>query len=531
MLDPIKYQTKIEFEKFPLHWIPRLEIFHSDLEHFPLHYIHFTLNNERVYGCPISFEIKNIIDSYCDIEFLLISNVDLNSNTLLKTHTKIELENRIGFSDKISIKDVHDICKHNKKYVKFFTNLWKIISSVYGNYIPFGRFFEESYSILRFHSAGNSPKTGKQQEMRTTYWFLESFGEKIKIENEWKFIEYFLIPNYDDILSGNFAKFPKFNDLFSVSKKIWNLEYRKKYKIGAKTFKTYSTKLPRSRQDISGFYKSKLKEKELKIFENLVDAFNRLPLRAYQYIWSIMNIIENDYRKWTKKEFEKFYIESNKGPSPKVIGCFLQQGFNKEVIPIDTWIETFIRFTLGMNNPDKRSIDKTTIQSFFSSFSLNHKLERIIWIAAQANKTNKSEFFDILWCMRFGVQNEENKNIRQNNPVSCYKCKFRKYCIGFEKIKSENVLVVEKKDFNIKTNELKTNKLKKIFSSQQCRFICVTEDKVPKKVLISTNNKWHLHDEHSGLTLYSKHATKHVEKLITVDKFVKGLPDYFSINE
>ena len=61
----------------------------------------------------------------------------------------------------------------------------------------------------------------------------------------------------------------------------------------------------------------------------------------------------------------------------------MQQGFaNEEIIPIDTWIETFYQFPLGINS---RS-------DFYDDFNMLGKLERVIWLASQSNKTNMRNF-------------------------------------------------------------------------------------------------------------------------------------------
>ena len=65
--------------------------------------------------------------------------------------------------------------------------------------------------------------------------------------------------------------------------------------------------------------------------ETLVDDFNRHARRAAFFIWSIMTLHEQDFDSWTKQRFVDFYfMPDRKGISPKVVACFLQQGFSNE---------------------------------------------------------------------------------------------------------------------------------------------------------------------------------------------------------
>lgn len=120
-----------------------------------------------------------------------------------------------------------------------------------------------------------------------------------------------------------------------------------------------------------------MNENKKYFFERLVDTFNRYGWRAVYFISSFMNINEfpkHDYTFWSKEFFNKFYSNSKslKGYSEKVIACFLQQGSRKsDIIPVDTWIQTFFNFLLGINEKE----------IFLNSFEKSGKLERTIWVS------------------------------------------------------------------------------------------------------------------------------------------------------
>lgn len=179
-----------------------------------------------------------------------------------------------------------------------------------------------------------------------------------------------------------------------------------------------------------------------------------------------MNIENKDYRTWSKNFFNTFYNKGSKfkGYSEKVIACFLQQGFeNEEIIPIDTWIKTFYEYPLGISN----------MSDFFDSFDMLGKLERVIWLASPSNKTNMKNFFDMLWCQRYGTIG--NRELRGVNPLACSLCSLSATCVGLSKIQNESVLI---------SNTLKPEDFDTIDSSTlDCiSFICLLEDDVPKKI-------------------------------------------------
>lgn len=511
MLNRIKYESKIKIENVPLQWMSRFELYYPDLPQFPITYIHINVGNKRIYGfvSAVSFDVKK---TCCDVDVLFVSNTDLNEKE--KIQVKAEIEGRFGSSDKIGIKDIISCCNGNKKYINFFQELWKYISKSFGVFIPYGKFYEEIYSMVRFVSAWQ-PKTGRQSEMRMLYNFLSIFGEEIKIEGKWDYLEFFLLPNYEDILKKDFSQFPKFSKLYQSMDKIWKYFFTEKQNLQGMTIRTMKKSFPQSKDEFMKkitypLYKSKkITLDELQNIDRLVDAFNRHSWRSAFFIWSIMSISEKDYREWDKKFFVEFYLSKFKGSgiSPKVIACFLQQGFkNEEAIPIDIWIKSFYELALGIKSE----------KDFFESFSKMGKLERAIWLSSQANKTNIKTFFDLMWCTRFGVKG--NRELRGPNPISCYECKLRTKCPSFSEISNENVLIKEGNNIS--------EELKQIADKKSCIFICLTREKVPKKVFQKRGKNWKLIDEFSGYLLTNQ-KVKSKKDILKVKELINSLPNFF----
>ncbi|MGR5915631.1 hypothetical protein ACT7CS_01790 [Bacillus pacificus] len=366
------------------------------------------------------------------------------------------------------------------------------------------------FSIIRFVAAWQ-PKTGRQSEMRMLYNFMSAFGEKVETPKKWSHLEFYAIPNLYDISNNCFSDFPKFSILESAMRKLFNKYFIKTVNIDGINFKVMEHAWKQNKDSFilnvtdPMFSEGILSESEKLYAETLVDAFNRHAWRAAYFISAYMNI-KNDYNKWTKQFFIDFYENGNKlkGYSEKVIACFLQQGFlNPEVIPIDTWIKTFYEYPLGIN----------TNTQFFNAFSNLGKLERIIWLSSQSNKTNMKTFFDILWCQRYGTTG--NGELRGINPISCYSCQLKNSCVGVDKNRFTNVKLL---------NNTSEEDLSAIFENNpEITYICLLNNGVPKKCYIRKKDVATLIDEFSGyiLTAQNKLSNDLLRKdTITFEEFV-----------
>ena len=536
MLGTLSYECKILLEDIPVQWGQKFELYYPDLPGFPIVYVHFKKENQRVYGFPITANFTQTNDDRGVFEITFISNIDLNSDSKLKELAKKEIMNRFGASDKVTWSDIKESCNGNKEYEKFLKVLWEPISSMHGDYLPFGRLYEEIYSIIRFVAAW-VPKTGRQSEMRMLYNFVSIFGEHIQVDKKWKHLDFFLLPTYDDVKSENFSDFPKFSALFNAMNIIWTEEFTVETPFRGDTIHSMERAWPQKKdgfmQKVTGKLVSEQKMNHLQKIhiDRLVDMFNRNPTRTTFFIWSIMSIKDTDFKLWDKDDFVDFYLNTSSGVgiSPKVVACFLQQGFGKkEFIPIDTWIGAFQEHALGIKEKKK----------FLETFSLLGKLERLIWIASQANKTNIKSFFDTLWCTRFG--NNGNRKLRGANPISCYECKLRPACPGYNQVAKRNVLVLEDtpsvhSSIKIRNKDIPT--ISQIYSNNaknsDCIFICLTEKRVPKKIYTmkgkGMNKYWELTDEFSGYLLKSQ-TTNLVGTIIQVENLVDSLPDSSGFN-
>ncbi len=574
MLEPIKYEHVYTFDRIPLQWLQGFEIFYPDLTNFPVSYVHFNTESQRVYGFPVSISVSNARHGTCSITVSFLCNKEQSATSNeIERQIKKELEGRFGISNPLTISDLEGSTS-NYDTKNFLKEVWKTASKLFGDSYPYGKLYDEMYSIVRFVAAW-APKTGRQSEMRAVYNFQSLFGEKIEIQGTWNFLDFFLIPTYRDVQNTTLSEFPKFEKMFVAVQKIWPKHWKLKgiYKIkcdihGEMKYPKYTREEAKNEiatkkktathhncnfiiedanielfaadkgwgKNIDTFDKNFAKpwndegvitSEERKIINMLVSAFNRHPGRTTYFVWALMSIFHKPYQDYDNEYYQKFYelAENNnnvKGISPKVVGCFLQQGFEQEeMIPIDTWVESFHKGPLGIDSKF----------DFFNSFKKIGKLERLIWKVSQAKKTNAEPLMNVLWCIRFG--DTGNNLIRYANPLSCYACDFHtKGCPGFEKIRRKKVLIKNESDVDVEiiTTPKNKNKGKKItdagiidaFAKKECDFVCLTENGKPKKIFKENNKKIQMVDEFSH-TRITNNSMLDVDKIYSVEDLVASL--------
>ncbi|MDA1123184.1 MAG: hypothetical protein O2834_03000 [Crenarchaeota archaeon] len=520
----IKYEYTVTLDRVPVQWVPKFELFTNDLPNFPLVYVHHYENKKRVFGFPISASFVKFEHGTCIPEIKFLSNADLEHNEDARKIVESELSERFGISNRVNLEDIMIACKGDAKYQEFFKTIWeKVIKPDHGNYIPFGNYYEKFYSIFRFNAAWNTAgRGGRQQELRIVYWFLREYGIRAKVEIEgYDFYQFFLLPTFKEVKTKNLLDFTKFEKLFKVIEKIWNLEFTFESELLNKKIRSMQKTWPKKRDGFVKYLKEKhedvgaLTPDESHDLGLLVDMFNRNPQRAIGFIWSVMSINELDYDSWSKDFLDQFYLKyfgSNSetvGVYPKVIACFLQQGFGNEyAIPMDDWILTFAKHPFGLDgvklepNSTKKDQLLLTHKEFFERFDNRAKLERLIWLVGQSKKVNMDPVFDMLWCVRYGTTGKDSK-LRQQNPIACYQCNIKNQCKGYAVIEEDFVWIKE-------GDVLETDRKKA--RENDCVFICATNAKVPKKIEKFETSKsaedWEYVDEFSGLRMKPEYITE-----------------------
>ena len=108
---------------------------------------------------------------------------------------------------------------------------------------------------------------------------------------------------------------------------------------------------------------------------------------------------------------------ANSYESPKVIAIYAQQCFgNREAMPIDTWIATFMKWPLAVF-PQQRT--RTPMTDVFTHAAGLGKVERLLWVTSQARKVHSSACDDAIWCVKYGAP---DAGPRGANPFACNIC-------------------------------------------------------------------------------------------------------------
>ncbi len=507
-LESLDYTTKITLQAVPKQWLPGILLFDPYLPQFPLIYIHFIYKDTRIYGFPISMSVDFKEEQLCDITFYFLSNIDLEKDEDLKERVLSELEERIGLADALDMETVSESCKENKVFEEFFSEIWcKYIMNAMGDRIPFGRLYEEVFSIIRFTAALASP-SGRKSEMQMTYDFMSFYGKKIEIKKDWDYFEFYLMPCYSDLLEENLKLFPTFSLLLDTCKKFGDLFFQKKVAYQNIVIKTLDRSLPQSDEEFRRLTHNlldggKITVLDKKMLDFLVDAFNRFPLRAISFIGTIININkENDFHRWTKEQFVYYYTSKEmKGISMKVAGCFIQQGFgNRNVLPIDIWVEAFYQNVLGIESKEE----------LFQKFENLGMLERLIWFIAQGRKVNSHQLYDAFWCIKFGTPkaSEDGQFLRGPNPLSCFECYLRVKCPAYQEIAKKKVVCTST------INEV----------DKDIDFYIKVENNLPKKVYKWIKKELRMTDEFSGYILHNNRLKdQDLNKEMSVEEMIKKL--------
>lgn len=531
----LNYLHKISINDVPLQWMTRIELFSSDLEQFPLMYVHILANKEdvsnfgdynpddkqRIFGFSLAANWGPLkANGLCDVEIQFVCNIPQNYHPIYDGFILNELKHRIGIADKVSYNDLTHICASSPNSLPLLRKIWKDkIEIVYGEYIPHGRIFDEMYGIIRFSASGNAPRLGKTSEYRMLYWYMQDLGERVTYHNNishLKFLEFYILPTYDELIQENFTFFSNFSSFYTSTKKFWNLEYINSFSVGTQNFKSSpASALPAKSNDFEARY-TPLLGTDYDNISRLRQIFNRMPSRLYGYIWNLMTPVTTDYRiAFTHRNtFKEFYRDHSKekGSSSKVIACFLQQAFGIEAFPIDTWVKTFIYYPLGMSPKDDGKSEPSALlqNNLYSKYNRLDKLEKLIWASSMGNKTNKTEFLDILWCQRYGTDKVGKGPCRGANPLSCSNCILTNECLSYQNIKNENIYISDNKA------SLESN-----MRSSKLFFGVHTDHGVPRQVYVLQGKKFTERDSHSGLAISTNTIVPN--GTLTIDAFVRSL--------
>lgn len=521
----IEHETVISLESIPLQWISLVDLYNTSLPQFPLKYVHVIHNGERIFGFPFSYDLSRGSKGSVTWKFKFLSNVPLTGSK--RECVKAELRHRLGAENPVVRGDIEGCCPENDSKRSLLLEIWDaFVTPMYGGSLPFGRFYDGVYSFARC-AAAFIPQSGRKSESQMLYDFIRHYGEKVSIVKPWDFLEFFLLPTYDELLKRDLDNFPTYKILQNSIDKFAARYFTRRFITQRLSLRTVGPRItdldghdllsPNGMRDLTTFLvdKGTFTIEEKREFDFLIDAFNRLATRALGFIGLSCNAKpENDFRTWSGLRFKQFYVRAEKertvGIYPKIWGMILQQGFgNPEVIPIDVWIESFYRVPLQIDSKER----------FLESFAGIGKLERMIWVTVQARKTNMYSIFDWLWCLKYGtgkttkeITGSNTRRLRLANPLSCLHCPLKKSCLAYSEIDDLDIYVAEVEDVPRES---------KIKPKIRTEFIVLTIKRIPKYVFRRVNSSCELIDGFTGLEIHKKTSFRN-EKVI-VSEFMRDL--------
>lgn len=466
--ESLSFRYKIELSDFPERWLPLIHLYDADLPLFPIYYFHVISNlleknqrpssTDRVFGYveKINSKGSGIVDVF------IISNKDLNRNENIHYLALVENEvkERLGINNPVTQSDITNALEEPLSYANPVLNeLWsRVVSDTYNNKLPFGRLWDEVLGLTRFVASWNSPG-GRKGELIQTHYFASKFGEPIQNGGGIPHLDFYLLPTINELLdsSNPLSLFPKYNSLVTVA----NLFQ-----------KNNCTIIPIEKIHISKFSNSQKgrldTEKILALLnQNYIphnlkatgiecfNTFDKGPQRTVIFLMMLDDIRSGRLNPTllTNSTLGSMYVGlASTYQSPKVIHIYTQQSFgNPAAIPIDIWMETFFRWPLNLY---KMFDKKTRNRDLLLASSNWGKVERLLWVAAQARKVHSSACNDSIWCTKYS----SNSKARGANPFSCRIClsAIRNVCPAYADIKNREIVFNKKKNqnqFRIDTSE------------------------------------------------------------------------------
>ena len=518
--ESLSYRYTFEIEGVPDRWTPLIHLYDPDLPLFPIYYFHAVPEKEktrrpesrnRVYGY-----VESVFHETGDIlQVRVVTNKDLNDNrnTRFRDAAEEEVRQRIGARDAVTVDEIRNaFTSLSSKTEKVIEEIWdRVIKNPYGNRLPFGRLWDEVLGLARFVASWNSP-SGRKGELIQTHYFASRFGEKIQISSNLPQVDFYLLPTVQEIFddSDPLGDFEKFGNLVTFVRK-----FTSRY---CSPLDVDGLKLTRFNKPVNGKFDSsiikslfealRLPRAEHRAAMECFNAFDKGPQRTLIYIMLLNDLRfgKLDPASISSKQMGSIYT-GMKGTyhSPKAIAIYSQQCFaNKEAMPVDTWIQTFMKWPLSVY-PAKRG---EHIDYIFSAGKNLGELERLLWYTSQARKVHSSACDDALWCMKYNSESSP----RGPNPLSCNICyrSIRDVCPAYEKIKKNKVSFNSPEfgcDFTVFTSEGNND-------SHGQSFVSCKGNSVYGNIL----DDFSVADQPDGF--YSYPAAKHSGEPITVEDFV-----------
>lgn len=451
--ESLSFRHTFHLGEVPHRWVPLICLYDPDLPLFPVHYFHVLrsdlpagthpLITDRAFGYVEHIRLNDA--GGIDVGIVVNKDLSLPANNVFLEPVESEVRERFGINNPVTLDDVSTSFLPPLDTANgLLIELWsRVITDSYGNLLPFGRTWDAVFGLARFVASWYSP-SGRKGEMIQTHYFASRFGVAVSSAGGIPRLDFYLLPTITEFLDDTnpLTDFPRFHQLLRVAE-LFATSFGTRRGFSGLTL-TYF------RNPVGGQLNT---EKLFRIIRHHIpntlwhaafecfNAFDKGPLRTIIFLLMLNDLRHGLLRpgNLTAPQCGAMY-HGLKGSyqSPKVIQIYAQQCFgNTEAIPVDTWIETFLKWPLKVY-----PLTKTTspIEKIFAHARLLGKVERLIWYSVQARKVHSAACNDAIWCVKYGSDQRPQKP-RGANPFGCNICleSIRRHCPAFEAIRNDTV--------------------------------------------------------------------------------------------
>lgn len=534
--ESLSFRYIFNLSDFPERWLPLIYLYDPDLPLFPIYYFHVLPeglaanhrpnDNERAFGYveQINYGGGN------SANITVVLNKDLqnpvNQSFMIPVLTAVR--ERIGLVNPVTSADLNNVFSPPLSMSnQILIEMWhRVVANHYGDKLPFGKLWDEVLGLTRFVASWNS-QSGRKGELIQTHYFAAQFGVKIQSSGNIPQIDFYLLPTIQELTDINnpLTSFPNYSDLINIATQI-QVKYCSLVTIDGMNISKFTNPFAPKKFNTESVLKiltnPPIPYDKRQFAEQCFNAFGKGPQRTVIFLMLLDDIRHKRISPatLTSPQCGSIYdtLKSvSSYQSPKVIEIYAQQSFgNTAAMPIDTWIETFMKWPLNVWPTGKI---KNKYQYIFSHSQNLGKVERLLWVTGQARKVHSSACNNALWCVKYSSRstpeeevstsgNNKRKAIpRGANPLSCNICTtaIRNCCPAYEKIKNSKVCF----------NSNSTGDIQFAIVTENQKFKFCKGYSIYNEILDDMSSV----DDPGGYAPYPD--THHNGSIITVDEFVK----------
>jgi hypothetical protein len=426
---------EIPVPDLPLRWLPLVHLYDPDLPLFPTHYFHSVEDAaparpgyaDRVFGYIERVNAPPGRDPSVTVVCNRFAAAGDFPGDLLHKQVVTVVRERLGLTNPVLPADVTGALHGFPNGANgLLTELWtRVVTRHFGDRLPFGRLWDEVLGLVRFTAGWNWP-AARKGELAQTHHFVSRFGERIPAHEQIGRQDFFLLPTSSELVdpSNPLHLFPKFRLLVDLAEQFC-------VRFGFAVPLTERLQLTGFRNPMRGALDgSKLQQTFQQLPASLqqtaTDCFTALDgnaPRTVLFLLMLHDVRRGALRPDTLQAADFAAVQSGLGDtynSPKAIQRYAQQCWgNPAALPVDTGVKTFFGIPLQAPRLDSRAAEKPIDwDQVFAGCSTLGKVERLLWVTAQARKVDSSACDDALWCIKAG----SNSKPRGANPFACTLC-------------------------------------------------------------------------------------------------------------